>query len=330
MSSDKPRIFLEIIPDIPEVSDDQPTAHAPHTVGEVDVRLEDIDAQSNKQDTPVAEEGMIDVPLAKPVYDVPKVVFVVPYRNREKEKAIFEKHMAYILEDYDPSYYKIWYIHQSDDRTFNRGAMKNIGFIYARTHYPQHYRSMSFVFHDIDTMPRKKNVFDYETVAGTIKHYYGFTYALGGIASINGADFERMNGYPNFWAWGYEDNLIQYRANALGITIDRSTFFEFINHSENDPNIIHLNLEGGVFREVNRGEFDRFLSNTREGIDSIRDIYYLPADPNGMVYVQWFETGVNENLLMKDEVHLSSANKPYGKILTVSKRRLKPVMHMKF
>lgn len=286
----------------------------------------------------VEESPAVAEPVPKQVYQVPKVIFIVPYRNREKEKVIFEKQMSYIMEDYDASYYKIWYIHQMDTRTFNRGAMKNIGFIYARYYYPNDYRSISFVFNDVDTMPRNKNALLYETTEGTIKHYYGFDYALGGIASINGADFEKMNGFPNFWAWGFEDNLIQKRANMHGITIDRSTFFVFTNFNQDDPNIIHLNLEGGLFRDTNRGEFDRFISNTREGIDSIRNIRHHSSEYNGltngmpvdMINIEWFDTGINENPLQKSEVHLSTAQKPYGKILTVSNRKQKPVMHMRF
>ena len=44
----------------------------------------------------------------------------------------------------------------------------------------------------MDTLPFHK-IFDYDTTEGTIKHYYGFTYALGGIVVIKGSDFEKTN-----------------------------------------------------------------------------------------------------------------------------------------
>ena len=111
--------------------------------------------------------------------------------------------------------------------------MKNIGFIYVKKTYPLHYKNITLIFHDIDLMPYKKDIFDYDTTHGTIKHYYGYVFTLGGMFSIKGSDFEKINGFPNYWSWGFEDNLILVRWNRSGGKVDRSQFLP-IQH----PNVL--------------------------------------------------------------------------------------------
>ena len=210
----------------------------------------------------------------------PKVVFIVPYRDREQQYYFFSRHMKYVLEDTD---HQIFYIHQKDDRNFNRGALKNIGFILMKQKYPD-YQNITFVFNDIDTTPYTKNFLNYETVPGVIRHFYGFEYALGGIVSITGADFEKINGFPNLWGWGFEDNALQRRALDANIKIDRSQFYPLL-----DKNI--LQGQDGFKRIVNRGEFDRYLDNTSEGIRSISGIQYTENPDTGFMDVTQFSTG---------------------------------------
>ena len=166
---------------------------------------------------------------------VPSLIFIVPYRNRFHHKTFFENYMKIILEDYDPSSYEIYYVHQCDKRLFNRGAMKNIGFLAMKDKYKDSYKDITFVFNDVDTLPYNKNVLHYETTKGNVKHFYGFKFALGGIFSIKGEDFEKTGGFPNFWSWGLEDNLINNRCIEQNLTVDRSVFYKIGN-----PNIIQL------------------------------------------------------------------------------------------
>jgi len=166
---------------------------------------------------------------------VPKLLFIVPYREREKQKQHFSVYMKYIMEDVSKDDYEIYYSHQTDNRPFNRGATKNIGFLSMKEKYPNDYKNITFVFNDIDTLPAVKNTFDYITVPGVVKHFYGFIFALGGIFSINGGDFEKCNGFPNNWGWGLEDNALNDRAIQHSLIIDRSQFYPI-----NSTSIIHL------------------------------------------------------------------------------------------
>jgi len=194
---------------------------------------------------------------------IPKRIFIVPYRNRIQHKFFFCKYMSFILENDDD--YEIFFSHQCDARTFNRGATKNIGFIAARNKYPNHYKDITFIFNDVDTIPFAK-IFDYETTHGVVKHYYGFKYTLGGIVVIKGGDFEKTNGYPCFWGWGMEDNALQKRCDRVGLITDRSIFYNI-----GSPEI--LQLFDGISRIISkkdpwRGEYD-------DGIDGLRTISQL-------------------------------------------------------
>jgi len=194
---------------------------------------------------------------------VPRRVFIVPYRNRVQHKFFFSKYMSFILEDQDD--YEIYFSHQCDARTFNRGATKDIGFIAIKEKYPQHYQNITFIFNDIDTIPFNK-IFDYQTTHGVVKHHYGFKYALGGIVVIKGADFEKINGFPCFWGWGMEDNALQKRCDAHGLVVDRSVFYNI-----GSPEI--LQLFDGISRIISKKDPWRGQNDT--GIDGIRTIHQL-------------------------------------------------------
>jgi hypothetical protein len=196
---------------------------------------------------------------------VPEIIFIIPYRNRPQYKFFFDKHIKHVLEDLDSNTYEIYYAEQCDERPFNRGAMKNIGFMALREKYKNHYKDITFVFNDVDCIPYTKNIINYKTKKGIVKHFYGHLRMLGGIISITGNDFENLNGFPNFWTWGYEDNVLQKRADLKKLYTDRTTFFKI-----SDPNILHF--FHGVAREhdPNMNPFH----NTISGIDSIENLNY--------------------------------------------------------
>ena len=249
---------------------------------------------------------------------IPKIVFIVPYRNRPQHKFFFSNYVTTILSDRDD--YEIYFSHQCDARSFNRGGSKNIGFLAIKDKYPNDYKNITFVFNDVDTIPFA-NLFDYETVSGIVKHFYGFKYALGGIVSIKGSDFEAINGYPNFWGWGMEDNVLQTRCEKIGLKIDRNQFFPIGN-----PNI--LQLFDGVARIINRK--DPWRAQHDNGIDGIRtihklnytidtestnpldNIYFVSFDKLFIINISTFMTGtVFEN----DNYHKYDLREPKRKII---------------
>ena len=217
--------------------------------------------------------------------EYPKMVFIIPYRDREEHYIFFTRYMKYILQDYEKDIdYKFCFVHQNDDRKFNRGALKNIGFIYYREKYPKHYKNIQFIFHDIDTIPYTKELWNYETKIGSVKHFYGYKFALGGIVTIYGEDFEKTNGYPCFWSWGFEDNILQQRVKNKNIKIDRSEFLPI-------QSMKVLHFFDGVKRNISIENISRIKNDDeKNGIETINNIEYTFDDDNDMLQVYNFDT----------------------------------------
>ena len=232
---------------------------------------------------------------------MPKRVFIVPYRDREQNKKDFLKNMKLLLEDFKEPY-EIYFAHQADKRQFNRGAMKNIGFIAIRNKYPNDYKNITFIFNDVDTWPSKKGLIDYTTKKGTVKHYYGFTFALGGIIAIKGEDFEKIKGFPNFWGWGLEDNTLNDRCIKDGITIDRSIFYEY-----NDKRIV--NIRNGPLRIQSQYDVVYYQRNKH---DSLEDLDNIKMELNNeFINISGFDCKMKEE--NQRYVHLN-VQKTRGKI----------------
>lgn len=208
-------------------------------------------------------------------------VFIIPYRDREEHKQFFLNYIHYVVPDND---YEIYFAHQCDQRPFNRGAMKNIGFLAMKEKYPNDYQHFSFIFNDVDIMPYTKDIFHYSTENNVIKHNYGYTSCLSACFVIKGSDFEKINGFPNIWAWGLEDYIIQNRALSYGITIDRSKFKPLGSKSV-------LQLYDGITRKLNNKPIhDTIHQYLHDGISNISNLKYT-IDGN-MIHIHDFITTI--------------------------------------
>jgi hypothetical protein len=165
---------------------------------------------------------------------------------------------------------------------------------------------------------------NYETYPGNVKHFYGYTFTLGGIVSILGGDFEKTNGFPNYWAWGYEDNAFQTRVIAAGLKIDRSQFYPIL-----DKNI--LQFKDGITRVVNRGEFDRYIdevkyNNNTDGFTTIANVGYNFDEP--FLNVLTFQTPIQEKPELNKVHDMREGTAPFKQ--TPQQRRGRPRMGMMF
>ena len=248
--------------------------------------------------------------------NIPKIVFIIPYRDRVEHKEFFTVYMKHVLEDIPKTDYEIYFVEQKNTLPFNRGAMKNIGFLALKYKYPNDYKNITFVFNDVDTVPYSKNIINYDTTPGVVKHYYGFKFALGGIFSIKGEDFERTNGFPNFWAWGGEDNYMQKRVEYAGLYIDRSVFFNIL-----DKNI--LQLCDGVKRLICRKEAATVVNmTTTDGLVTIRNLNYEFKDEYINVYN--FQTIRDPRMLRFEEQNIAVESK-----IRLEKEDIKNILDVK-
>jgi len=198
--------------------------------------------------------------------------------------------------------------------------------LYARSLYPDDYKNITFVFNDVDTMPYSKDLINYETTQGNVKHFYGYHFSLGGIVSITGADFEKTNGFPNYWAWGYEDNAFQMRVTAANLNIDRTQFYPIL-----DKNI--LQLKHGITRIVNRGEFDRYVDETKyqnnyDGIYTISNISNIYDENTQFLNITNFDTPIAEKPELTKVHDMREGAVPF--LRQGSQRRGRPRMGMNF
>jgi len=175
--------------------------------------------------------------------------------------------MADNLADWNPDTYKIMFVHQCDKRPFNRGAMKNIGFIVIKNAFPKDYQDITIVFHDVDTWPCEKGLVSYSTTQGVVRHFYGYDFALGGLVAIKAGDFEMCGGFPNLWGWGIEDNTLQDRVLDVGLSIDRSNFYHI------DDSRIRRMFDG-MTRLVAVRDPGAYRRGVLDGLRHVNDLQY--------------------------------------------------------
>jgi hypothetical protein len=276
-----------------------------------------------KHNTPILQR--MSFRLSSPVVCdqgiVPKIIFIIPYRDRASQLAIFLDKMRDVLSIYTPDEYQLWIMHQCDTRSFNRGALKNLGFWICKQKYPNSYHNITLVFNDVDSVTSQPGVFDFETVSGTVKHFYGFKHGLGGIFAMTAGDFEHIDGFPNFWGWGYEDNSILHRVIRARLTLDYSQFIpwqqsQYVGYDTPNSRDQLQNNDNDFTREINAAEFKRYFSGTREGVHNLDKVVYTSVVDKGNKKAIWmnitaFSTGVEEDMSQRKMYDIRNGQNPF-------------------
>lgn len=144
-----------------------------------------------------------------------KLGVCVPYRNREEHMYKFVPHLSDFLQERGIEH-TIYLAHQTDDKLFNRGAMKNIAAKHAFEDGCDY-----IVWHDIDMVPEDDSC-DYSYPEDSPKHLavrisqsdYKLKYQeyFGGAVLFTKEQAYKTNGYSNdYWDWGMEDDDLFWR-----------------------------------------------------------------------------------------------------------------------
>ena len=226
---------------------------------------------------------------------IPTHIFIIPYRNREKELQILVDTLPNILYRDGITNYQFFVIRQTDKKLFNRGMMLNIGFLEVKKRYPHNWKTIQLICHDVDIYPTKPNIINYNTIKGKVNHPYGvlrphLNGTVGGICIITGEDYNLSGGHPNFFGWGGEDIGMSRRCQAKGIIIDESKFIDrrtspFIVDPESHPTPKELK-----FSQIcdKRNLSKVFKENPAQPIDTFNNINYQIIS----------ETNILTNILM--------------------------------
>jgi len=145
------------------------------------------------------------------------IAIVVPYRNREGHRGVFEMHMKRYFENHFPNdVFHLWIVEQANDEAFNRAWLANVGFTEAMK-FRKDWRCV--VFHDIDLVPQPGVPYTEcplpIQLGSELQHFnWGVPYATfaGGIVSMAPKHWNQINGYSNdYVGWGGEDDDLYHR-----------------------------------------------------------------------------------------------------------------------
>ena len=178
-----------------------------------------------------------------------KLSIVVPYRNREEHLKQFVPYMEeYLVKEGIP--FRIYIIHQADDKPFNRAKLLNVG-------YKESEDSDYFAFHDVDMLPMDSDYsyVDCPTHLATRAEQFGFRLPydgyFGGVTLFDKESFIKINGYSNeYWGWGAEDDDVLLRCSIMGVSASRKDCgYRSLSHDRNIPQDLYdKNLE--KFRDL--------------------------------------------------------------------------------
>lgn len=204
---------------------------------------------------------------------LPPLHIVVPYRDRAEHRARFVPHLrAWFAERQPDIPYRVTFVEQAAGLPFNRGLIKNIGFVLGEG------GSAYTCLHDIDYLPADADYgwadcptcllwsgAEARPVAPGLSDAVIRTdtaSTLGGVLLMPNAVFRAVDGYSNlYWGWGSEDIDLSLRIRGRRIPTDRRRGTYLPLDHENDG--FHPDATPSPAALANRRVFDRIWAAGR-------------------------------------------------------------------
>ena len=195
---------------------------------------------------------------------------LVPYRDRWQQLQAFVPYMSEYLKNQKINF-QIYVVHQVDNYRFNRGALLNVGYLYARE------KSDYLALHDVDLLPNNPRIsYAYPKAVGPLHvaapqyhPFYNFDKYFGGIILIRNEHYEKVNGFANkFWGWGLEDDEFRLRIIDTGLVIQQP----LLSSGKYDT---FLHTESSAKRD--KKDWDVFERRIRDRVQGYRDVDMLQA-----------------------------------------------------
>jgi hypothetical protein len=246
---------------------------------------------------------------------VKRLNIVVPYRAREAHLQQFVPHLrAYFSRDKIDHRipYRALIVEQENGLPFNRGALKNIGFVLGRED------SDYTVFHDVDYLPIWADYTWADTPTAII--WYGaevrpivpgrpeimqhdMNQFFGAVLLTPNALFAQVNGFSNlYWGWGFEDMDLTSRFDAANIKRNRrkGTFHPLPHANEG----VQLDFKPTPIAKVNQEIFrTRWMVGNMPSADGLSEVAFeilnrraIPEGPNPERSAPWEMVTVRLNM----------------------------------
>jgi hypothetical protein len=149
-----------------------------------------------------------------------KLGVIVPYRNRFEQLQEFKREIKKYLKRKNIPF-EIFIVEQDNAKLFNRGALLNIGYTYAKKAGCDY-----VVFHDVDMLPFRVDYSYSDTPIHLATRFKNankliFDEYFGGVTLFPSNIFESIDGFSNkYWGWGYEDSDLLYRCIKKNVELD--------------------------------------------------------------------------------------------------------------